>query len=83
MTEVASHRLRKETRALLDRVAAGEDITITVDGRPVAKLVPPETRQHWMLRDAFSTRILGHPADSRLAAELDALAPDATNDLPL
>jgi len=72
-----------ETRALLDRVAAGEDITITVDGRPVAKLVPPETRQRWMLRDAFSARILAHQADSRLAAELEALAPDMTDDLPL
>ena len=83
MTEVASRQLRNETRALLDRVAAGENITITVDGRPVAKLVPPETRPRWMLRDVFSARILRHQADPGLSADLDALAPGTTDDLPL
>jgi prevent-host-death family protein len=83
MTEVASRQLRNGTRALLDRVAAGENITITVGGRPVAKLVPPETRQRWMLRGAFSARILGHQADPGLAEDLRALAPDTTDDLPL
>jgi prevent-host-death family protein len=83
MTEVASRQLRNETRALLDRVAAGEDITITVDGRPVAKLVPLETRQRWMFRDTFSARILGHQADPGLSADLGALAPDTTDDVPL
>lgn len=32
MVEVASRELRNRTRVLLDRVAAGEHITITVDG---------------------------------------------------
>ncbi len=83
MTEVASRQLRNGTRALLDRVAAGEDITITVDGRPVAKLVSSESRQRWMPRDAFAARILRHQADPGLSAELSALAPDTTDDLPL
>jgi prevent-host-death family protein len=83
MSEVASRQLRNETRALLDRVAGGEDITITVDGVPVAKLVPPETRQRWMPRDTFTGHILGHQADPGLAADLSALAPDTTADLPL
>lgn len=83
MTEVASRQLRNATRALLDRVAAGENITITVDGRPVAMLVPSEARQRWMLRDVFAARILGHQADPGLAADLGALASDTTDDLPL
>jgi prevent-host-death family protein len=83
MTEVASRQLRNGTRALLDRVAAGEDITITVDGRPVAKLVAPESRQRWMLRDVFSARILRHQTDPGLSADLGVLAPDTTDDLPL
>jgi prevent-host-death family protein len=68
---------------LLDRVAAGEDITITVDGRPVAKLVPPESRQRWMPRGTFAARIIEHQADHGLSAELGVLAPDTTDDLPL
>jgi len=83
MTEVASRDLRNGTRALLDRVAAGEHITITVDGRPVAQLIPPEPRPRWMTREVFVARVLGHQADAGLAADLAELAPDTTADLPL
>lgn len=83
MTEVASRELRNRTRVLLDRVAAGEHITITVDGRPVARLVPPEPRPRWMRREVFVARVLGHQADQDLAADLAELAPDTTADLPL
>ena len=83
MTEVPSRQLRNGTRALLDRVAAGEHITITVDGRPVATLVPPEPRPRWMPRGIFAARILEHQADPGLAADLATLSPDTTDDLPL
>ena len=83
MTEVASRQLRNRTRALLDRVAAGEHITITVDGRAVARLVPPEPRPRWMPREVFVARVLGHQADPGMAADLAELAPDTTADLPL
>lgn len=83
MTEVASRQLRNQTRALLDRVAAGERITITVDGKPVATLVPPASRQRWMRREIFAARVLGSQADPGLAADLAALAPGTTDDLPL
>ncbi len=80
MTEVASRELRNATRALLDRVAAGEDITITVGGRPVARLIPSEPRQRWMPRETFASHILRHQADAGLASELAGLAPDTTDD---
>ena len=83
MTEVASRQLRNRTRALLDRVAAGEHMTITVDGRAVARLVPPESRERWIPRESFVARILGHQADPGLTAVLGELAPDTTDDLPL
>ncbi len=83
MAEVASRELRNQTRALLDRVAAGERITITVDGRPVAQLIPSEPRPRWMARAVFMARVLDHQADPGLAADLTELAPDSTADLPL
>jgi prevent-host-death family protein len=83
MAEVASRELRNRTRSLLDRVAAGEQITITVDGRPVARLVPPEPRPRWMERKVFASRILRHQADPGLVTDLADLAPDTTADLPL
>jgi prevent-host-death family protein len=83
MSQAASRQLRNQTRSLLDRVAGGEHITITVDGRPVARLVPPEARERWMPRETFAARILEHQADPALAADLGELVPDTTADLPL
>ena len=83
MTDVASRDLRNNTRGLLDRVEAGESITITVDGRPVAMLVPTVRRQRFMARDRFVRDVLAHRADPALRSDLRDLAPDATDDLPL
>ncbi len=80
---VASRELRNNTRALLDRVAAGEEITITVDGRPVAVLSPATRRPRFMPRDEFIRRIVRHQADAGLLKELRELVPDTTDDMPL
>lgn len=81
MTDVASRELRNQTRALLDRVAAGEQITITVDGRPVASLSAVSGRERWMSRGTFCRTVLSDRADPALRDELDNLAPDTTDDL--
>jgi prevent-host-death family protein len=83
MAEAASRDLRNNTRALLERVEAGEVVTITVDGRPVALLAPLERRPRWLARDEFVRRIGGHQADPGLASDLADLAPDTTEDLEL
>ncbi|MEO5842859.1 MAG: type II toxin-antitoxin system prevent-host-death family antitoxin [Acidimicrobiales bacterium] len=83
MAEVASRELRNNTRALLDRVAAGELITITVNGRAVAELHPAGGRPRWMARAEFVQTIGAHRADAGLRDELRALVPDFTDDLPL
>ena len=82
MSVVASRELRNNTRALLDRVDAGESITITVDGRPVAVLQGLGRRPRWLTRDEFSQRIAARQADPGLRQELRNLAPDSTDDLP-
>jgi prevent-host-death family protein len=82
MSDVASRDLRNNTRALLDRVEAGESITITVDGRPVATLEPAGRRPRFMARDRFVRDVLSHRADAALRSDLKDLAPDTTDDLP-
>ena len=82
MTEVASRELRNQTRALLDRVADGERITITVRGRPVADLTPVAQRSRWMRRDRFICEVLSHQADPGLTDDLASLADETTDDLP-
>jgi prevent-host-death family protein len=83
MTEVASRELRNQTRALLDRVEAGERITITVDGKPVATLEPVHSRPEWVGRDQFVRRIIRRQADAGLKADLATLGSETTDDLPL
>jgi len=81
MAEIASRDLRNNTRGLLDRVAAGESITITVGGRPVAVLQPVGRRPRWLARDEFVRRVTRRQADAGLLAELRNLAPDTTDDI--
>jgi prevent-host-death family protein len=81
MTVVASRELRNNTRALLDRVDAGEVITISVDGREVAELRPVARATRWMSRSEFVNRIIPAQADAALRAELRDLSPDTTDDL--
>ncbi|MEK7425631.1 MAG: type II toxin-antitoxin system prevent-host-death family antitoxin [Actinomycetota bacterium] len=82
MAAVASRELRNHTRALLDRVDAGEVITIAVDGREVAELRSIAREGRWMKRAEFARRVLTHQADAELHAELRQLAPDTTDELP-
>lgn len=81
MAEIASRELRNDTRGVLRRVEAGEDVTITVDGRPVAVLRPIAARQRWVPRAEFLARL--RQADAGLAVDLRRLAPDTTDDLHL
>lgn len=83
MPEVASRELRNSTRSLLDRVGAGETLTITVDGRPVAVLAPIGRRPRWATRSEFATTVLAHQGDPGLADDLDELAGETTDELPL
>lgn len=81
MASVASRELRNNTRGLLDRVAAGEEVTITVDGRPMAVLRPVGRRPRWIGRDEFIQHISRRQADPALATDLAELVPDTTDDL--
>lgn len=83
MSQVASRELRNSTRSLLDRVESGETITITIDGRPTAVLAPIGRRPRWIPRSEFASRVLAHQADPALAEDLDDLAGEMTDELPL
>lgn len=83
MAEVASRDLRNNTRKVLERVEAGESVTITVGRRAVARLIPAEHRVRWMTSTEFVRRVLPRRADPSLLDELRSLAPDTTDDLSL
>jgi prevent-host-death family protein len=81
MSEVASRELRNNTRRRLERVEGGEEVVITVDGRPVASLQPIGSLPRWVPRAEFLRRVVGHQPDAELAHELRLLAPGTTDDL--
>jgi prevent-host-death family protein len=83
MAEVASRELRNSTRSLLERVEAGERLTITVDGRPVAVLAPVGRRPRWLFKSEFLPTVLANQADTGLTADLHELADETTGELPL
>ncbi|MBX3094041.1 MAG: type II toxin-antitoxin system prevent-host-death family antitoxin [Cryobacterium sp.] len=58
MSFVAVRELRNNTAAVIERARSGEDVTITVNGVPVAKLVPvpPEKRAFLTTADLLALR---------------------------
>ncbi|MDI3312710.1 MAG: type II toxin-antitoxin system prevent-host-death family antitoxin [Mycobacterium sp.] len=82
MSEVASRDLRNDTAGVLRRVQAGEDITVTVEGRPVALLTAAGLpRRRWLAKTEFLARLHRAQADPGLRDDLALLAGDTTDDL--
>ena len=81
MVAVTSRELRNHTRRVLARVEAGEDVTITVDGRPVALVTRVSRKPRWIAREVLFQRLAEIQADAGLAADLATLAPETTDDL--
>lgn len=73
MSEATVRQLRNEGGQVLDRVVAGERVTITRDGRPVARLEPigraPLTAAALLVR----FRRLPRMDPERLRADVDAV----------
>lgn len=83
MNEVATRELRNDTAGVLRRVQAGEEIVITVNGRPAAMLVPlPAAARRWLPRAELSRRLALAQADPGLRDDLAELAGETTDDLP-
>lgn len=82
MTLVAARELRNNTRGVLARVEGGDDVTITVDGRPVAVLHPVERRRRWISRQEFVAIFNDCQADAGLLVDLRGMAgEDSTDDV--
>lgn len=83
MSSVGTRELRNDTAGLLRRVEAGERVTITVRGVPVAELVPlPRRRRRWITREELMEQLPDMQADPGLRDDLARLAGETTDDLP-
>ena len=67
---------------MLRRVEAGEVLTITVKGKPVAQLTAARPgRRRWLSGVEMSQRLTRAQADPGLRSDLAALVGDSTDDL--
>jgi prevent-host-death family protein len=71
---IPQRELRNNIGAVLRAAEAGETFTVTVRGRPVARLVPPgdPTRPRTDVDRETVLRILDAPIDDKLEKELEA-----------
>jgi len=74
---VAIRDLRNHASDVLRRVEAGESLTVTVSGRPVAQIVPLPRRRPYLTLD----EIVANRADAALLDELREMMPDTTEDI--
>ncbi len=77
MATVPQKDLRNKIGEVLRRAEAGEEITITVSGRPVAHLGPARTRQ-WV-PSAQLDELWNSPADPTLEQDLEKLGGELTD----
>lgn len=81
MVEVATRELRNDTAGVLRRVEAGETVTITVRGKPVADLVPHRSEgPRWLGPDEVVDLLSKYSADPGLRDDLDRLAGETTDE---
>ena len=74
MSTVGLRELRQDASDLVRRVEAGEEITITVSGRPSARLVPARPTQ-WRSWTEISELFRG-PVDAEWEQDRDRLDTD-------
>lgn len=71
--EVGVRDLRNDTARVLDAVRAGERVTLTVRGEPVADIVPHGRRTRWLSGTVMNDQLTRRSADAQLRVDLDEL----------
>jgi prevent-host-death family protein len=78
-TLISVRDLRNTVSEVLRRVERGERLTVTVDRRPVAEIVPLRRRRPVPVAEALIIASR-HAADSRLLMDVRDLLSDTTDD---
>jgi prevent-host-death family protein len=79
--EIGVRELRNDTARVIDAVRAGERVTLTVRGEPVADVVPHGARTRWLAGAALRDQLAQRAADPALREDLDKLAGQTLADL--
>jgi prevent-host-death family protein len=79
--EIGVRDLRNRTGQVIDAVKAGERVTLTVHGEPVADIVPHGLRTRWLPGPRLREQLRDQAADPGLQAELDDIAGQTLDEL--
>ncbi|MGH9063639.1 MAG: type II toxin-antitoxin system Phd/YefM family antitoxin [Acidimicrobiales bacterium] len=79
-SSVSVRELRNTVSEVLRRVESGERVTVTVDRRPVAEIVPLSRRRRVPAAEALNIAAR-HAADPRLLEDVRELLSGSTDDL--
>ena len=81
MRSIPQRELRNDIGRVLREVEAGETIEVTVDGRPVAQIVPIERPRTWVPWEQVERILRDAPLDPGFKRDIDELLPDTIDDL--
>lgn len=62
-------------------VRAGESVTLTSNGEPVADIVPHQRRARWLPGEWLGQQLGDRQADAALSADLDAIVGQTIDEL--
>jgi prevent-host-death family protein len=79
--EIGVRDLRNRTAQVIDAVTAGERVTLTVHGEPVADIVPHGRRARWLSGARLREQLVERAADPGLQRELDELVGQTLDEL--
>jgi prevent-host-death family protein len=79
--DIGVRELRNQTGRVIDAVSAGERVTLTVHGEPVADIVPHGRRARWLSGQDLREQLADRAADPMLSRELDELAGQTLDEL--
>ncbi|MFP5388689.1 MAG: type II toxin-antitoxin system Phd/YefM family antitoxin [Thermoleophilia bacterium] len=79
--EIGVRDLRNRTAHVIDAVKAGERVILTVNGDPLADIVPHGQRTRWLGGAQLREQLHERAADPALERELDDLAGQTLDEL--
>ena len=79
--DIGVRDLRNSTSRVIDAVRAGERVTLTVRGEPVADIVPHARRERWLSGPELRNQLVERAADPALGRDLEHLAGDTLEEL--
>jgi prevent-host-death family protein len=79
--EIGVRDLRNRTAQVIDAVRAGERVTLTVHGEPVADIVPHGRRTRWLSGARLREQLRERSTDPGLQRALDELAGHTLDEL--